>query len=93
MSDEELDEYDDSDSKQISKLNTDPSMEEQLVKYGNKILATTPIDELYVLQEQVSEYLGVKSFKRKYPGNLKLKLFLYFFLFKKFRYFSTIDRS
>lgn len=24
--------------------------------------------EYYMLQEQVCEYLGVKSFKRKYPG-------------------------
>ena len=24
--------------------------------------------ELYMIQEQVSLYLGVKSFKRKYPG-------------------------
>lgn len=24
--------------------------------------------EYYMLQEQVSEYLGVTSFKRKYPG-------------------------
>jgi hypothetical protein len=29
-----------------------------------------PIDpnEAFLLQEQISEYLGVKSFKRKYPG-------------------------
>lgn len=26
------------------------------------------MNDLYVLQEQISEYLGVKSFKRKYPG-------------------------
>lgn len=24
--------------------------------------------EFYMLQEQISEYLGIKSFKRKYPG-------------------------
>lgn len=26
--------------------------------------------EWYLLQEQISEYLGIKSFKRKYPGNV-----------------------
>ncbi|RNA34976.1 PHD finger 10 [Brachionus plicatilis] len=68
MSDEELDEYEDSsDSKQIQNNNSEPTVEEKLGKYVNKILATSPIDELYMLQEQVSEYLGVKSFKRKYP--------------------------
>jgi hypothetical protein len=30
--------------------------------------ADTEIPDTYLLQEQVSEYLGVKSFKRKYPG-------------------------
>lgn len=25
----------------------------------------------YMIQEQVSEFLGVKSFKRKYPGKVK----------------------
>lgn len=28
--------------------------------------------EYYMLQEQVSEYLGVTSFKRKYPGTAVL---------------------
>lgn len=27
-----------------------------------------------MLQEQVSEYLGVTSFKRKYPGKTEVKL-------------------
>ena len=26
--------------------------------------------EYYILQEQISIYLDIKSFKRKYPGNL-----------------------
>lgn len=30
--------------------------------------------EYYMLQEQVSEYLGVTSFKRKYPGKTLQKL-------------------
>lgn len=29
--------------------------------------------EYYMLQEQVSEYLGVTSFKRKYPGKNTVK--------------------
>lgn len=68
MTDEELDEYEDLDSKQAKKNNSESTVDENLAKYTNKILATTRIDELYILQEQVSEYLGVKSFKRKYPG-------------------------
>jgi len=31
--------------------------------------------EYYMLQEQVSEYLGVTSFKRKYPGICLFKSF------------------
>ena len=31
------------------------------------------VPETYVLQEQISEYLDIKSFKRKYPGRLYLK--------------------
>lgn len=30
--------------------------------------------EYYMLQEQVSEYLGVTSFKRKYPGKTDVKI-------------------
>lgn len=30
--------------------------------------------EYYMLQEQVSEYLGVTSFKRKYPGETDVKV-------------------
>lgn len=67
MTDEELDEYDSSDIKPLKKKQTNPLIEERINKYVNKILSNTPIDDLYMLQEQVSEYLGAKSFKRKYP--------------------------
>lgn len=30
--------------------------------------------EYYMLQEQVSEYLGVTSFKRKYPGKPEIRI-------------------
>lgn len=30
--------------------------------------------EYYMLQEQVSEYLGVTSFKRKYPGECVMQV-------------------
>lgn len=32
--------------------------------------------EYYMLQEQVSEYLGVTSFKRKYPGKTEVKIYV-----------------
>ncbi|CAF0800235.1 unnamed protein product [Brachionus calyciflorus] len=67
MTDEELDEYDFTDTKQLKKSHSDPTIEEKINKYVNKILSNTPLDDLYVLQEQFSEYLGIKSFKRKYP--------------------------
>jgi len=31
--------------------------------------------DYYMLQEQVSTFLNIKSFKRKYPGNGQPKLF------------------
>lgn len=34
----------------------------------------------YMLQEQVAQFLGIKSFKRKYPGELKAKQFSFFLL-------------
>lgn len=39
--------------------------------------------EYYMLQEQVSEYLGVTSFKRKYPGKTEAKIInTYLLVFK-----------
>jgi hypothetical protein len=39
-----------------------------------KLYLNTNREDLYVLQEHISEFLDVKSFKRKYPGNYSLTL-------------------
>lgn len=51
-----------------SKSKDEEDTDENINKNLNKILVSSTINDLYILQEQVSEYLGVKSFKRKYPG-------------------------
>lgn len=35
----------------------------------------------YMLQEQVAQFLGIKSFKRKYPGNFFKHVYLLLFFF------------
>ncbi len=47
--------------------NEQPSAKDDEEENLNKIYLSN-MNDLFILQEQISEYLGVKSFKRKYPG-------------------------
>jgi hypothetical protein len=55
-----------------NKNNSGNESEESEQEKLNKIYLSN-MNDLFILQEQISEYLGVKSFKRKYPGKVEAK--------------------